>query len=61
MNIKILYSFLFFITMGGYALLRELRDGIFIYLVGINYLPQVKIYSLLFLFVESKINKKHRT
>lgn len=49
---SVLFCVLFFILMAGYALLRELRDSVFIHLVGLTYLPKVKILSLCFLFFE---------
>jgi ATP/ADP translocase len=48
----VLFSFIFFIIMAGYALLRELRDSVFIHLVGLSFLPKVKLFSLCFLFFE---------
>lgn len=47
-----LFSCVFFIIMAGYALLRELRDSVFIHLVGLTFLPKVKLFSLCFLFFE---------
>lgn len=49
---SILFSLLFFILMAGYALLRELRDSVFIHLVGLSFLPKAKLFSLCFLFFE---------
>jgi ATP/ADP translocase len=46
------FHFIFFIIMAGYALLRELRDSVFIHLVGLPFLPKVKLLSLCFLFFE---------
>ncbi len=44
--------------MSVYALLRELRDALFIFLVGFKALPYAKIGSLFFLFLEMIIYQK---
>lgn len=49
---KIIWSILFALVMGVYALLRDFRDAFFINLVGIGSLPYAKIISLFFLIFE---------
>lgn len=59
-KIKLIYlAFSFFFIIGSYSILRSLKSSIFIGLVGAEFLPYVKIVSILFLipvmFLYSKL------
>lgn len=45
----LLLSLCFFIVIGGYTLVKELKDSIFLNVVGLEYLPWVKLFSMVVL------------
>lgn len=45
----ILLSLSFLLVIGGYTLVKELKDSVFLVVVGSKYLPYAKMFSVLFL------------
>jgi AAA family ATP:ADP antiporter len=44
-----LLSVCFFVVIGGYTLVKELKDSVFLNVVGLEYLPWVKLFSMIVL------------
>lgn len=45
----LLLSLSFFLIIGGYTVVRTLKDSLFIHIVGKEYIPQAKLWSILIL------------
>jgi len=45
----VLLSICFFLVIGGYTLVKELKDSIFLNIVGLEYLPKAKLISMFIL------------
>lgn len=63
----ILLALCFFITLGSYTLIKEIKDFVFVLIVGQKYLPDVKNISYLIMipligiyaFLSSRLRKEH--
>ena len=45
----VLLSVAFFLVIGGYTLVKELKDSVFVSIVGVDWLPLAKVFSMIVL------------